>query len=425
MQQELREILTAGLAAADPEEAVRRSLRFEDGAIIAAGERLDPERVYVLAAGKAAPLMARAAVEILGERVVGGLVVAKDGSEKGPDRLEILFAAHPEPDERGAAAAERAGELAQSLGENNLLLALISGGASALLADPAGGITLQELKGLTGELLGSGASIGEINTVRKQLSTLKGGGLARLASPATTLALLLSDVVGDNPADIASGLTSPGPATPRDALTVLERYGIEPPQSVAERLEKAPAETSFPGGTINVVCASGRHTVEAAAEKSRHLGYTPLILSTTVTGDSRTAGSLYAAVIRELLESGNPIPPPCAVLSGGETTVSVRGGGTGGPNQEFALQMAVELDGMEGWAASAIDTDGGDGGTDAAGGMVDAGTAAKTRERGLNPVELLDDNDAYTALEAADALIKTGPTGTNVNDLRVALIRRV
>jgi hydroxypyruvate reductase len=426
VQEDLKTILTAGLAAADPREAVLRSVRLEDDAVVSGGEHFEAERVFVLAAGKAAGAMAGAAEELLGERLEGGLVVTKDGNEAAPGRLETIFASHPEPDERGVEAARRAEDLVGSLGEGDLLLALISGGASALLADPAPVVGLEDLKELTGALLRSGADIEEINAVRKHVSTLKGGGLVRLAAPARTLALLLSDVVGDDPSSIASGLTAPDPTTLDDARGVLRRYRIEPPESVAAHLEDA-EETPKPGdalfeGIANVVCGGGRHAAEAAVRKARELGYSPFLLSTTVTGDARGVASVYAAVIREVLETGDPLPPPCAILSGGEATVTVRGEGTGGPNQEFALALAVELEGVEGWAAFAADTDGNDGPTDAAGGLATGATADSIREGGVDPEEALENNDAYPALKAGEALLVTGPTGTNVNDLRVALV---
>ena len=422
----MREILSAGLDAADPEEAVRRCVRIEGNAVVAGDRRFEAERVFVLAAGKAAGAMSRAAEELFGERIAGGLIVTKYGHEASSEKLEIIFAAHPEPDEKSVEAARRAEELALSLGEGDLLLALISGGASALLADPAPPIELADLKRLTGALLRSGANISEINAVRKHISVLKGGGLVKLAAPAPTLALLLSDVVGDAPSAIASGLTAPDPTTLDDARRVLERYGIEPPESVAEHLKNAP-ETPKPGDPVfekvlNLICGSGRHAAEAAVAKARELGYEPMLLSTSITGDASGIASVYAAVIREVLESGNPLPPPCAVISGGEATVTVRGDGVGGPNQEFALALAVELDGIEGWAALAADTDGNDGPTDAAGGLVDGATADAVRSGGTDPEEALANNDAYAALETGGALLVTGPTGTNVNDLRVALV---
>ena len=427
MEEHLREILSAGLAAADPREAVLRSVRLEGGAILAGGRRFEAERVFVLAAGKAAGAMARAAEELLGRRLAGGLVVTKDEHAPGPENLETVFAAHPEPDERGVEAARRVEELARSLGEGDLLLALISGGASALLADPAPEIGLGDNKRLTGALLRSGADIGGINTVRKHVSVLKGGGLVRLAAPAPTLALLLSDVVGDDVSAIASGLTAPDPTTLEEARHVLFRYGIDPPESVAEHLKRAD-ETPKPGDKLfekvaNVLCGGGRHAAEAAAEKSRQLGYGPLVLSTTLTGEARGIASFYAAVIMEVLESGNPVPAPCALVSGGEATVIVKGDGIGGPNQEFALVLAVGLEGVEGWAALAADTDGGDGPTNAAGGLVTGATAGEIRRGGIDPAVALENNDAYAALEAAGALLFTGPTGTNVNDLRVALVK--
>lgn len=426
MEEDLRQILSASLAAADPAEAVRRSLRVEESAIVAGDERFEADRVFVLAAGKAAGAMARAAEHLLGERLAGGLIVTKHGNEAASERLETIFAAHPEPDEKGVEAARRAEELALSLGGGDLLLALISGGASALLADPAPPIELADLKELTGELLRSGADIGDINTVRKHVSVLKGGGLVRLAAPAPTLALLLSDVVGDDPSAIASGLTAPDPTTLKEAQRVLRRYGIEPPRSVVEHLRDA-EDTPKPGDALfervtSVVCGSGRHAAEAATEKASELGYEPMLLSTSVTGDARGIASVYAAVIREVLESGNPLPAPCAVVSGGEATVTVRGEGTGGPNQEFALALAVELDGVGGWAALAADTDGNDGPTDAAGGLATGATADAIRNAGIDPEEALANNDAHAALEAGGVLLETGPTGTNVNDLRVALV---
>jgi glycerate 2-kinase len=426
VRNDLQEIFSASLAAADPQRAVQRALKLEGDVILVEEARFEPRRVFELAAGKAAGAMARAAEGILGEKVSGGLVVTKDNHDPGPEDFETVFASHPEPNERGVEAARKAQEMAESLEEGDLLLALISGGASALLADPAPPITLEDLKKLTADLLRSGADIGEINTVRKHASVLKGGGLARLAHPAATIALLLSDVVGDEPSSIASGLTAPDPTTLESTWRVLERYRIEPPESVATHLrdaEETPAsDDPIFENVVNCICGSGRHAAEAAAKKAGELGYAPLLLTTTLTGDALGAASMYAAIIREVLASGHPTPPPCAIVSGGEATVTVRGDGTGGPNQEFVLALAVELDGVEGWTAFSADTDGNDGSTDAAGGIVDGETAQRIRDAGVDPEGSLADNDSYVALEAGEALVVTGPTGTNVNDLRVALI---
>jgi len=426
MEEELREILDAALAAAEPGRTVRRFLSMEDGRVRVGDEAFEPRRVFVLAVGKASGPMARAAGELLGETLSGGLCVIKAGHEEPPEPFETVVASHPEPDERSGRAAERVEEFLEELEDGDLLLVLISGGASALLADAAPGISLEDLKQLTGALLRSGAAIGEINTVRKHVSTLKGGNLVRRAAPAQVVALLLSDVVGDEPSSIGSGPTAPDPTKLEDARRVLERYEIKPPQSVTDHLDKG-HETPKPGDEAfekltNLIVGGSRLTAEAAAEKARELGYDPLLLSTHVTGEAQAAGSLHAAIVKEILESGNPLSPPCAIVSGGEATVVVRGEGTGGPNQEFALALAVELEGIEGWAALAVDTDGNDGPTDAAGGLVTGQTATIIRENGVDPAEALDENDAYRALEAGDALVCTGSTGTNVNDLRVVLV---
>ena len=426
MKDDLKKILDAALAAAEPGRTVHRALSVEDGRVRVGDETFDAERVFALAVGKASGSMARAVREILGEALSGGLCVIKGGGEEPPAPFETIAAGHPEPNEGSARAAERIEEFLDDLADEDLLLVLVSGGASALLADTAPGISLDDLKKLNGALLRSGAEIGEINTVRKHVSTLKGGGLIRRAAPAQVVALLLSDVVGDEPSSIGSGLTAPDPTTLEDTRKVLERYEIEAPQSVVNHLEKD-RETPKPGDVAfekltNLIVGGGRLTAEAAAEKSRELGYEPLLLSTHITGDARRVGGFHAAIVKEVLESGNPLATPCAVISGGEATVIVRGEGTGGPNQEFALAMAVDLEGVQGWAALAVDTDGNDGPTDAAGGLVMGDTAAAMRDNEMNPAEALDENDSYKALEAGDALVYTGATGTNVNDLRVVLV---
>lgn len=428
MREDLKEIFSAGIMAADPYDAVMHYLKVAGDHISAGDKSFTAERIVVLATGKAAGPMARAAYELVGDRIANGLVVTKDGHEPVLENLKTLYASHPEPDERGVEAARRAEELVESLEEGDLLLALVSGGASALLADPAPPIKIDDLKQLTSRLLRSGADIEEINTVRKHVSVLKGGGLVKLAHPAPAIALLLSDVVGDDPSSIASGLTAPDSTTLKDVRGVLERYEIETPKAVTEHLQSAeetpkPSDETF-DEVVSIICGSGRHAAEAAAEKARELGYEPLIFSTLITGDARSVAAMYAAIIREILATSNPLSPPCAIVSGGEATVTVRGEGTGGPNQEFALALAIELDGIEGWAALAADTDGNDGPTDSAGGIVDADTASAIHKSGVNPEEALAENDAYTALEAGGALLITGPTETNVNDLRVALVTK-
>lgn len=428
MESALKDILRASLKAADPKAAVLRFLRVEEGRIRAGDKSFEAQRVFILAVGKAAGAMAQGAEEVLGDRVHGGLVVTKEGHEVPLNSLETIIAAHPEPDIRSHLAARRVASLAGSLQQGDLLLTLISGGASALLADAAEGIQLEDLARLNLALLKSGASITEINTVRKHISTLKGGGLARLAAPAQVLALLLSDVVGDDPSSIGSGPTAPDPTTLEDVSTVLKRYEITPPPGIEQHLKKA-AETPKPGDQIftqvtNLLVGSGRLSAVAAAQRAAELGYTPMILSTYITNPAQEIATIYAAIIREVLESGHPLPPPCAIISGGEATVVVRGEGTGGPNQEFALSLALQLEGLDGWAALAVDTDGTDGPTNAAGGLVSGTTARTMRENGVDTAKALLSNDSYPALNTAGALLFTGPTGTNVNDLRVALVDR-
>ena len=426
LKKNLEKILDAALAAAEPGRTVHRALSTEDGRVRVGDETFEAKRVFALAVGKASGSMAEAAGEILGEALSGGLCVIKGGGGEPPTPFETVAAGHPEPDEGSVRAAGRTEEFLDGLAEGDLFLVLVSGGASALLADTAPGISLEDLKKLNGALLRSGAEIGEINTVRKHVSTLKGGGLVRRAAPARVVALLLSDVVGDEPSSIGSGLTAPDPTTLEDTRKVLERYEIEAPQSVIDHLE-TDQETPKPGDAAfekltNLIVGGGRLTAEAATEKSRELGYEPLLLSTHITGDARRVGGFHAAIVKEVLESGNPLAAPCAVVSGGEATVIVRGEGTGGPNQEFALAMAVDLEGVQGWAALAVDTDGNDGPTDAAGGLATGDTAAAIRDSGVDPAEALDENDSYMALEAGGALVCTGATGTNVNDLRVVLV---
>lgn len=427
MNKDLQEIQEAALAAAEPGDTVRRVLRSAGGKRVAVGEvSFEPQRVFALAIGKASGAMARAVGEILGDSLDGGLCVTKGGHEEPPPPFETILGGHPEPNEGSVRAARRTEEILDGLEEGDLLLVLVSGGASALLGDVADSISLQDLKTLNGALLKSGAAIGEINAVRKHVSTLKGGGLVQRAAPARIVALLLSDVVGDEPSSIGSGLTVPDPTTLEDVSRILDRYSIEASESVAEYLAES-HETPKPGNEafeklMNLVVGGGRLTATAAAEKARALGYEPLLLSTYLTGDARDVAGLHAAVVKEVLESANPLSPPCAIITGGEATVVVRGKGTGGPNQEFALSLALELENVERWAALALDTDGNDGSTDAAGAWADGTTTNRIREGGVDPVKALDENDSYHALDAGGALIRTGPTGTNVNDLRVVLL---
>ncbi len=428
-------IIDAAIAAVRPEECIRRSLRLEGDILHVGDSRVDLRgirRIYVVGFGKASAGMARAVEGILGERISGGLVITADGYRVPTDKVEVREAGHPVPDERGLSAAEEILSIVEGAREDDLVIVLISGGGSALLTAPAEGISLEDLARTNELLLRSGAVIQEINAVRKHLSRAKGGQLARLAQPARVISLILSDVVGDPLDSIASGPTVPDPTTYTDAIAVLRRYGIwdEVPSSVRRHLERGASgevpETPKPGDpcfarVINVIVGSGRHAAEAALEKGEDLGFEGAILTTTLEGEAREVGKVLAAVARELRRYGRPVSPPAILVLAGETTVTVRGKGKGGRNQELALSAALGIEGLREVVIASVGTDGRDGPTDAAGGIVDGGTAARIRAAGLDPLELLSDNDSYRALSASGDLLVTGPTGTNVADLVLVL----
>jgi len=383
-------------------------------------------RTLVIGAGKAAAAMAKA-VEDAWDGPLEGLVITRYGHGLPLRRIELVEAGHPMPDGAGEAAAARVPTLATGLGRDDMLLFLASGGGSALLAAPAPGVTLADKRAVTGALLRSGATIHEINTVRKHLSALKGGRLAALAAPAQIVTLAISDVAGDDPSVIASGPTVPDPSTRADALAVLARYGIDPPDAVRRRLESAEAETPKPGDAIFArteyrLVATPIQALEAAAERAREAGVTPLILSDAIEGEAREAARVLGAIARHAHRRGEPAQPPCVLLSGGETTVTVRGHGRGGRNAEFLLGLALTLDGEPGIHALAADTDGIDGSEDNAGALLGPDSLARGRTRGLDGRARLADNDAHGFFAALDDLFVTGPTRTNVNDFRAILI---
>jgi hydroxypyruvate reductase len=456
------ECVEAGIAAPRPERVVREALDLGESGdggsrtLTVAGESFDLgeySEVVVLGGGKAAVGVAAGLEETLGERLDRGVVVTDDASgfegdsASGGDslaRIEVREADHPVPSEDGVKGAREVLELAESAGPEALVIAVVTGGGSALLPAPAGNISLADLRGVTADLLESGADIGEINAVRKHLSALKGGRLAERAAPARVVGLVLSDVVGNDLGTIASGPLSPDETSFADALGVLDRYGIDVPAAVRERLERGArgeiAETPGPGDSAfervsTHVLADGLTALSAAAEVARERGFDPLILSSRVRGEAREAAATHAAIAEEIRASGNPLDSPAVVLSGGETTVTVRGEGSGGPNLEFALSWALEIDAREDAPVvlAAVDTDGRDGGTDVAGALVDAGTvtgsesvdtprpaAGRISEEAARTA--LADDDALPALSDAGSVIQTGPTGTNVNDLRVLVV---
>jgi hydroxypyruvate reductase len=382
------------------------------------------DEILVIGGGKAADGVADALESILGDRLTAGAVVTTDPPERD-GRVERVEGDHPVPSERGVEGARRVAELAERADERTLVLAVITGGASALLPAPAGDVTLPDLQATTDALLESGAEIGELNAVRKHLSALKGGRLAELAAPATVVTLAFSDVVGNDLSVIGSGPTSPDESTYDQALGVLRRYDLDVPATVRERLERGAAgdieETPGPGDQVfdrvsTHVLADTFTALDAARKEARERGYETCILSSRVRGEAREAAKTLVGVAEECQATGNPVQTPAVVLSGGEVTVTVRGDGRGGPNQEFALGAALEL--PQGAVLASVDTDGRDGSSDAAGALVDAETVDSLDDARA----ALADNDAGTYLEDRDALLRTGVTGTNVNDVRVVVV---
>lgn len=430
-----REVLAEALRAAAPGPLVRRHLAVRGGVLEAAGLRLrlGRGRLVIVAVGKAAVPMARAAEEVLGDHLAAGLAVST-ASSGDLGRVRLLTASHPVPDGRGLAAAAEVEALAGGLGRDDVLLVLLSGGASALLPAPAEGVTLEDKARTTSLLLRAGATIHELNAVRKHLSRLKGGGLARAAAPARVVSLVLSDVVGDDLSTIASGPTVPDRTTFADALEAVRRRGVlgELPGAARARLEAGArgevAETPKPGEAVfrraaTRIVGSNRLSVEAAAREARRQGLRPLVLTTRLEGEAREAARVLASVLRECVESGRPAAPPVCLLAGGETTVTVRGQGQGGRNQELAVAAAPALAAFPVPAVLAsLATDGVDGASDAAGGIVDDTTAARASALGLAPVAaFLEASDTRNYLGPLGDLILTGPTGTNVVDVVAAL----
>ncbi|XVH31338.1 glycerate kinase type-2 family protein [Haloferacaceae archaeon DSL9] len=422
--------LAAGIDAAHP-RAVTRGAVAVDGTALRIGDEtydLDAyDAVIALGGGNAASQVARELEAILGDRLDGGGVVTDDPVET--ERIAVLPGDHPVPSDRGVESTREVLQRARRADERTLVIGVITGGGSALLAAPAGTLTADALRGTTDALLKSGATIHEINAVRKHLSALKGGRLAAAAAPATVACLVLSDVVGNDLDTIASGPFVPDRTTYADAIAVLDRYDVTVPDSIRSRLEAGVAgerdETPKPGDRVfdrvsTHVIADGFTALRAAADLAGDAGYDPLILSSRIRGEAREAAKTHVAVAEEMRATGNPIDPPAVVLSGGETTVTIRGDGDGGPNQEFALAAAAEFAGATdaaGVVVGSVDTDGVDGATDAAGALVDAETVDAAAAHAA-----LADNDAYPLLDDAGAILRSGPSGTNVNDLRVVVV---
>lgn len=388
-------------------------------------------RTVVVGAGKAAAAMA-ATVEEAWNGPLSGLVVTRYGHGCPTRHIEVIEAGHPNPDQASEHAARRILDMARSLTEDDLLLCLISGGGSALMAAPANGLALSDKQAVTRELLRCGATISEINCVRKHLSAIKGGRLAAAAAPAQVVTLMISDVPGDDPSVIASGPTVPDPTTFADAWAVIEKYAVPLPTAVRKHLIEAAVESPKAGDPIfarvqNLMAATPQNALEAAAEVARRAGVTPLILGNAIEGESRDVALVHVGMTRQVILHSQPIAPPCVLLSGGETTVTVRGKGRGGRNVEFLLGLTAALMDQPAevqrkvWALAG-DTDGIDGTEDNAGAILRPDTLARARALALNPKAFLADNNGYGFFQALDDLIITGPTRTNVNDFRAVLI---
>ncbi|WP_247004300.1 glycerate kinase type-2 family protein [Halosolutus gelatinilyticus] len=421
------ECIAAGIQAAEPATVIDERVSVRGSQLVVAGDRYDldsSEDVVVVGGGNAAATAARALETVLGDRIDRGAVVTDNPVET--DRIEVLPGDHPLPSERGVESTRRILEIAQSAGADDLVLAIITGGGSALMPAPAEGIDLSSLRSTTERLLGSGAAIGEINAVRKHCSAFKGGRLAAAASPATVLGFAFSDVVGNRLDVIASGPLAPDESTFADALSVLDRYDIDVPNAVETRLRRGedgaypetpgPDDPAFESVT-QYVLADGNTALDAAAETAREAGYEPLVLSSRIRGEAREAAKVVAGIAEECVATETPVAPPTVLLSGGETTVTIRSDGVGGPNQEFALSAALELSEPDVVVAS-VDTDGIDGNSDAAGALA----TRETIEPESEARTALLNNDAGGFLDRRDASIVTGPTGTNVNDLRVFVL---
>ncbi len=434
-----KDIFNHALAAVEPRAAVRSFLQLE-GSVLRCGSRIldisDYDKIIVTGAGKAGAPMAAAIEEIFGSRIFQGIVAVKDGHILPLERIELIEAAHPVPDRRGVEAARRIQRLvSEHASAQTLVINLVSGGASALLPSPAEGISLEDKQLVTRLLLQCGADISEINCVRKHLSLLKGGGLARLAAPSTIISLLISDVIGDDPAVIGSGPAYPDSTTWEDALSILKKYRLadKAPAAVIKRIEagvngliKDTPKDNDPvfHHVTSCIIASNRIAISAAAERARTLGFAPLVLSAAIHGETAEAAIFHASIAREINESGNPLPRPCCIISGGETTVTIEGEhGLGGRNQEFALAAAREISRIPDCLIMSAGTDGTDGPTDAAGASVTGSTVDNALKIGLDPKKYLDHHDSYSFFKKTGELIITGPTMTNVMDIHLVLAK--
>jgi glycerate 2-kinase len=384
-------------------------------------------RTVVVGAGKAAASMAKAVEDHYKGEIDAGLVVTRYRHGLPLKKIEVVEAGHPNPDDAGQKAAQRILDLAHSLGPDDLLLCLISGGGSALLTLPAPGLTMEDARAVNNAVLLSGANIHEFNCVRKHLSAISGGRLARAANGAAVVSLIISDVPGDDLSVIASGPTVGDPTTFADAREILQRYRIDPPAAVARHLAEAKEESVKPADAClkrvrNILIAKPQDALEAAAAAARAMGVTPMILGNAIEGEARDVALVMAGIARQVVEFGQPLPAPCVLISGGETTVTVKGKGKGGRNSEFLLHFAMATEGCARLHALSCGTDGSDGTEDNAGAILHPDTLAKAAAKGADPKPFATNNDSYSFFKMADGLVETGPTLTNVNDFRAIFV---
>ncbi len=438
MRKDAESIFDRGLQAADSRAAVRRFVSLEKGmGVLRTGDVYYDlkrvRRIFLVGAGKAAAGMAEACEEILGDRITDGAVIVKYGYGKELHRVKVFEAGHPIPDGAGVKGTKAVLRILKKAEKEDLVLCLVSGGGSSLLVGPPPGITLRQKQKTTNLLLGCGATIGEINIVRKHLSLVKGGRLAQLAAPARMISLILSDVVGDRLESVASGPTVPSEDYFQQAWEILMKYRLTQkiPLSARKRLTEGmagriPENPSYKdpvlGSIQNLVVGNNRTAMEAASQRARELHYRPFILSSFIEGESRDVARVHAAIAREVLASGHPISSPACLISGGETTVTLHGKGKGGRNQEFVLAAALAIDGLKEVVVLSGGTDGTDGPTDAAGAIADGESVRRARKKDIEPAIYLQENDSYHFFQKTGSLLVTGPTYTNVMDLRLVLV---
>jgi glycerate-2-kinase len=428
--------LEAAIKAVDPKAIIKSKIRLKGYVLQVNGYTFDLKKfknIYVVGGGKASGSMAEALEEVLGDKITNGLVNIPKGSKHRTKIVRLHEASHPIPDESGVEGTRKMLDIAENAGENDLVICLISGGGSSLMPMPRGEITIADKRRITEDLLKCGATINEINTVRKHISEFKGGWLAKKAYPATILNLILSDVLGDPLDFIASGPTVPDSTTFSDAIKVLKKYGLwdKAPESIKKVLtdgekglipETPKADDEAFKKVFNVVIGNNRAASMAACETLKSEGLNTLLLTSLLEGEARHVGTVLASLAHEVLASGNPIKKPAGMVAGGETTVTVTGKGKGGRNQEIALAASLKIRGLDGVVIASLSTDGVDGPTDAAGALVDGKTIARAEAFGLRAEEFLADNNSYGFFSQLGDLILTGPTGTNVNDVSVIIV---